>query len=455
MAEAALEPAADAPATPLRTDHRRILQLTWPVLLANLSMPLVGTVDTAIMGRYPDPSFIGAVALGATVFTSVGWLFGFLRMGTTGQVAQAFGRDALPAVTALLRRSLRLAAAIAFVLLAISPWLLPLLLTGFGASEVTSARALSYLSVRVWALPAMLVYLVLLGGLFGLQQMRAALVTSLVLNLSSSGLSLLLAVGFDLGLLGIAWGSLIADWLSALCAVAFVQRYLSERGFSLLRSPAAGASGTGQRGYLAMNLDLLIRSLFVQAPFLIYAAVGARLGDVVLAANAILMQLFFILVFALDAFAHSAETLAGACYGRRDRLHLEQVVQRTMQWSFALAGLGALAFLFGTSTLVGLLSESEAVRREAAAYRLWLVAAPLASALAFQLDGVFIGCTQTRLMRNSMLIAFVGFALITALGVPAIGNHALWLGLLLFMLLRGGLLWRGLAPLYRDSFAKP
>ncbi|MEM1435333.1 MAG: MATE family efflux transporter [Pseudomonadota bacterium] len=438
-------------ATAIRTDHRRILALTWPVLLANLSLPLVGTVDTAIMGRYPDPSFIGAVALGATVFTSVGWLFGFLRMGTTGQVAQAFGRGAISEVTALLQRSLRLAGTIAAVLLILSPWLLPWLIAGFGASDSTSARALSYLGIRVWALPAMLSYLVLLGGLFGCQQMRAALVTSLVLNLSSTGLSLLLAVGFDLGLQGIAWGSLIADWLSALCALAYVQRYLRREGCSLLK-PQRTALQQGQRSnYLSMNLDLLVRSLFVQAPFLIYAAVGARLGDVVLAANAILMQLFFILVFALDAFAHSAETLAGACYGRRDRMRLEQVVQRTLYWSFALAGVGSLVFLLGTDTLVALLSESDAVRAEAAQYRFWLVAAPLASALAFQLDGVFIGCTQTRIMRNSMLIAFTGFAAVIAIGVPRIGNHALWLGLLLFMLLRGALLWRGLTPLYATA----
>lgn len=431
----------------LRVDHRHILGLTWPVLLANLTVPLVGTVDTAIMGRNPDPSFIGAIALGATVFTAIGWLFGFLRMGTTGQVAQALGRREYAAALANSQRSLRLAVAIGAGLLLLSPWLLPLLVSAFDASAATSERALTYLSIRIWALPALLAYLVLQGTLFGLQQMRFALIVSLLLNFSSAGLSIALAIGLDWGLAGIAWGSLWADWLSVGCALLLTQRAFAQRGITD-RLWGTTQRATGARSLaLRMNLDLLLRSFFVQAPFLIYTAVGARLGDVVLAANAVLMQLFFIVVFALDAFAHTAETLAGASYGAGDAQRFRLVVIRSGLWAAALAALGGLAFLLAAGPLFALISESSAVQQEAARYRYWLAAAPLVSVLAFLLDGVFIGTTQTATMRNSMILAFLGFALTIWWGIPLIGNHGLWLGLLVFMVLRAALLGRHLPSL--------
>ncbi|MEM6708888.1 MAG: MATE family efflux transporter [Pseudomonadota bacterium] len=435
------------------SSHRRILSLTWPVLLANLTLPMVGAVDTAIMGRLPDPAYIGAVALGSMIITSCGWLFGFLRMGTTGLVAQAFGGDRLTQALMHTRRGIRLALIIGVVLLVASPLILPLLLAAFGPSADVGALATRYLSIRAFALPAILLYLVLLGTLFGLQAMRAALFASLLLNLSSTLLSLTLAVGFELGLDGVAFGSLLADWLSALGAVALTRRAFRERGLgsiALLAAPSSEVSteqnGTWQRT-LTMNADLLVRSLFVQAPFLIYTAMGARLGDVVLAANAILMQLYFFLVFALDAFAHTAETLAGASIGADDRSSFDRVVERTALWSLALGLAGGLMFLTATPLLVSALTTSDAVYDEALRYRLWLAVAPALSALAFQLDGIFIGATRSRTMRNAMALSFVGFAVVVALGVEPLGNHALWAGLLTFMVLRGLLLGRALSDI--------
>lgn len=418
-----------------------MLGLTWPVLLANLTIPLVGTVDTAVMGQLPDPAFIGAVAVGATIFSALYWLFGFLRMGTTGLAAQAFGAAQHSELADIAQRSLGLALMIG-VLLILLQWPLQwLAFSLMGGSDTVATLARDYYALRIWGAPAALVYLAVMGMLFGLQRMRATLLLGLFLNLTNAGLDVLFVLVLDWGVRGVAAGTLISEWAAAAVGLWLLHNALRSRGSHLVANRSAWQRERLLK-LLTLSRDLIIRSFFVQAPFFAYTAIGARLGDLVLAANAILMQFFFIMIYALDAFAHSAETLAGNAYGAGDRAHLRRAVRFTTGWAATLALAGGLLFAVASEPLIALLSQSSAVQQTTAGYIIWLVLMPIASVWAFQLDGIFIGTTQSATMRNAMAWSFLVFVVVLALTLPAFDNHGLWLALLAFMVARAVLLGR-------------
>lgn len=402
---------------------------------------MVGTVDTAVMGRLPDPAYIGAVALGATIFSAIYWLFGFLRMGTTGLAAQAFGAQRSVEVAAVAQRALGLALIIGVALLLLQVPLGRLALHLMGGSSAVTSLGAEYFALRIWGAPAALCYLAVMGMLFGLQRMRETLWLGLTLNVTNAGLDVLFVLGFDWGVQGVAAGTVISEWLAAAVGLALLRRALLAERIDIRLQSSAWAPAAVAR-LLGMSRDLIIRSLFVQAPFFAYTAIGARLGDLVLAANAVLMQFFFIMIYAMDAFAHSAETLAGNAWGAGDRQRFQRAVRYTTIWAASLSLLGSLVFAVAAEPLIALLTASAAVQQAAAAYAPWLIAAPLLSVWAFQLDGIFIGTTQSATMRNAMALAFVVFAAVLAATLGPLGNHGLWLALLAFMLARTVLLGR-------------
>ncbi|MFK7916011.1 MAG: MATE family efflux transporter [Pseudomonadales bacterium] len=436
-------PGATAPAVTARAAvwHRYVLGLTWPVLLANLTIPMVGTVDTAVMGRLPDPAYIGAVAVGATIFSALYWLFGFLRMGTTGLAAQAYGAANASELGAIAQRSLGLAIVIGGSLIVLQWPLQWLSFSLMGGSQSVANLAADYYQLRIWGAPAALGYLAVMGMLFGLQRMRDTLWLGLLLNVSNAVLDVLFVLGFDWGVQGVAAGTVISEWTAALTGLWLLRRALRTQGIELTPDRAAWQS-EALRKLLTLSGDLIIRSFFVQAPFFAYTAIGARLGDLVLAANAILMQFFFIMIYALDAFAHSAETLSGNAFGAADRARFERSVRFTTFWAALLALMGGLLFGLASDPLIALLTRSAEVQQATAQYIGWLVIMPLASVWAFQLDGIFIGTTQSATMRNAMALAFVAFLLVLGAALPTLDNHGLWLALLAFMLARAVLLGR-------------
>lgn len=415
--------------------YRRVWALAWPIILSNLSVPLVGAVDTAVMGHLPDPAYIGAVSLGATLFSVLFWSFGFLRMSTTGFVAQALGAGDGSEVRAILARALLLAAALAGAL-----WLLqgPVATVAFAVvdgSEDVIAFTRTYFDVRIWSAPAAFANYVLLGTLIGLQRTRAVFAHQVALNGINVTLDLLFVPVLGLEVAGVATASVIAEYAAVGIGLVLVKRRLAELP-GRLPPRAAVLAWSRMRPLLAVNANILVRTLCLVGSFFWFAASGARLGDVVLAANQVLMQLQFFLAYGLDGFAYAAEGLAGVAWGRRDRAYFAATVRTTTVSALGVAGVYAAVYATLGPLFITWMTDIEAVRASAIDYLPWMILAPLVSIWSFQLDGIFIGTTRTVEMRNAMLASTAGFLVAVWALVPLLGNHGLWLALILFLALR-------------------
>ena len=432
-----------------RAWHGRVWQLTWPVILANLTIPLVGLADVAVMGQLPDPAYIGAVAAGSTMFNAVYWLFGFLRMSTTGLSAQAYGADQLPQIAAIWLRASCVAATLGVALILAQIPLGNLLLYILEPSNKVADWAMSYYSIRIWGAPGLLIQLVELGLLFGLQRMRDTLLLSVGFNLTNLLLDVLFVMGFGWGVEGVALGTLISEWGAALLGAWLVLRALRQLGWRI-----ALPSDLWLRSQLlqlfSVSGNLVIRTFFVQLPFIAGSALASRLGDVTLATHGILMQLFFVMTYGLDGFAHTAETLAGYTYGARLRSALQRSVRVCALWGGLVALLLGMIYWFGGPVFIDQLTVSEPVRALASDYLAWMAIAPLLCIWPFLLDGVFIGTTHIRPMRNAMLISALIWAVCLWLTFDRWQYHGVWFAMMVFMCARGALLTLHYPRLLRD-----
>ena len=416
--------------------HRRVWTLSWPVVIANVTIPLVGLVDTAVMGRMPDPSYVGAVAVGATIFNALYWIFGFLRMGTTGLTAQALGARRPGDLAGVALRAATIALALGFAAIALQFPLGALVLRLFDASDPVEAFAATYFRIRIWGAPALLLHMVALGILFGLQRVRATLALSLLLNLSNVVLDVLFVIGFGWEVAGVAAATIISEWLAACAGVVLVVRALISTGWQR-RLPADLWQRDRLSALFQVSGNLIVRSFFVQLPFFVFTLIGARFGDLVLAANAIIMQLLLAMAFMLDAFAHTAETLCGYAYGAGDRQALRRSMGYSLVWAIAGALVIALGYALAGDRLINTLTLLPEVRAAAAELLPWAVAAPLLAVLAFHFDGVFIGTTRTATLRNTMFCAAMLYLLILWLTLERYGNQGLWWAMMVFFGSRG------------------
>ncbi|NIR29871.1 MAG: MATE family efflux transporter [Gammaproteobacteria bacterium] len=399
-----------------------------------MSVPLVGSVDTAVMGHLPDPAYIGAVALGAVVFSFLYWGFGFLRMGTTGFAAQAYGAGDALEVRSSLGRGLLLAGCLGSAVVALHVPIGALAWRLFGATEQVETLAAAYYAIRVWSAPAALANYALLGFFIGIQNTRVALALQLALNGVNVALDLLFVVGFGWGVRGVALASLVSEYAAVAMGLAAAGIQLRRIGgewqwIRLLESDRL-------RALLHVNFNILVRTLCLIFAFAWFTNTGARLGEVVLAANAVLMQLQMFLSYGLDGFAHAAEALAGGAYGARNRDAFRSAVRASTLWAFAVAAIYALVYAAAGPFIIDVMTSLEAVRTEARAYLPWLVVSPLLCVWSFQLDGVFIGATRPVEMRNGMILSLAAYLAATYLLVPPWGNHGLWLSLMVFMVAR-------------------
>lgn len=419
---------------PSDVSYRRAWSLAWPIILSNSSIPLVGAVDTAVMGHMPEAAYVGAVALGANLFSIIFWSFGFLRMGTTGFVAQAAGAGDGAEVRAALQRALLIAGGLG---LAISGLQVPIALAGFAVidgSPQVEALTRTYFEWRIWSAPAVFANYAILGTLIGLQRTRDVLTVQVLLNGTNIALDLLFVPVLGMGVEGVAAASVIAEYTAVAAGLVLIAQRLRqlpgrERLVTLLEPSAL-------RALVAVNGNIFIRTVCLVLAFFYFAAVGARMGDVTVAANAILMQLQLLLAYGLDGFAHAVEGLAGAAWGARNRARFRAAIRTTTVCALAVAAGYALVYALLGSVFIGWMTDLPDVRTAAGQYLLWMVVTPLISVWSFQLDGVFIGATRTAEMRNGMLIAAAGFWLAVRGLVPLLGNHGLWLALMLFLALR-------------------
>ncbi len=426
------------PATqPQALTHRAILAIALPVMLSNVSTPLLGVVDTAVVGQIADPAYIGAVALGSLVFTFIFWAFGFLRMGTTGLTAQALGADDMQELVAGLGRAL-LIAGVAGAALILLQW--PIREAAFAlidASPRVEALARDYFDIRIWAAPASFANYALLGWFIGLGRTDIALVLQLVLNLVNIALDLLFVLGLDWDVRGVALGTLAAELAAAAVGLAVAARHVRQLGGAwsierLLRPSRL-------RRTITVNGDIMVRSLALIFVFVWFMAQGARQGDVRLAANAVLMQFISVSAYFLDGLAFAAEALVGRAIGAGQRAHLALAAWRTTIWAVAVAALISLVLMLAGPILIDLISVDAGVRRAARVYLPWAAAAPLLGVWAFQLDGIFIGATRTAQMRSAMLLSLLIFLLAWWVFLP-FGNHGLWAALTVHYLARAATL---------------
>lgn len=414
--------------------HRRVLMLAAPIILSNLSIPLLGAVDTAVMGHLPDPAYIGGVAIGALIFSYIYWGFGFLRMGTTGLVAQAHGAEDAVELRAILGRSGLLAVGLAGLLLLFQR---PLGAVAFAILESTpevESLAGTYYTIRLWGAPAALLNYVAWGWLIGVQRMRSALALSVFMNGLNIVLDLVLVVGLGHGIAGVALATLISEWSALALAVWLVMRVLRKTRGAWVRERIF--DGERIAGLLRVNADIFIRTLCLVSAFAWFTAQGARMGNVLLAANAILLNFQMFMAYGLDGFAHASEALIGSAVGAGDRHLLRRAVRTTTIWAVGTAALFALVYAGAGRMIIAALTSIPEVRAAAATYLPWVAVSPLISVWSFQLDGIFIGATRTPEMRNGMLISLGIFLAAGWILIPRMGNHGLWLAMMVFMVIR-------------------
>jgi len=408
--------------------------LAGPIILSNISVPLVGAVDTAVVGHLPDPVYIGAVAIGALIFSFLFYGFGFLRMGTTGFVAQAHGANDSAGVAQVLVRALLMAGAFGLVLVILQH---PLSLVSFWlleGGEQLEALADDYFRVRVWSAPATLGNYAVLGFLIGLQNTRAALVLQLVLNVSNVILDLFFVLELGWGVEGVAVASVISEYLALATGLVICRRMLPDVGSGFAWKEALSIGRF--MAMLHVNLNIFIRTVCLLSAFALFTARGTGFGEIILASNAVLLHLQHILAYGLDGFAHAVEALAGSAYGARNRAAYRSSVYYTTIWALLVALLFAAVFYFFGEFIVSILTGIDVVRENAVEYLPWLIISPVISVWSYQLDGIFIGTTRTVDMRNAMVLSLVAYLIAVWLIVPVWGNHGLWFCLMLFMAVR-------------------
>ncbi len=419
----------------LSKGDRRVLALTVPIILSNATVPLLGAVDTAVVGHLNSPHYIGAVAVGALIFSYVFWSFGFLRMATTGLAAQAFGRRDPQEVRAVFARGALIAIAGGALVMILQWPIVELAMRLIAPTPDVEAAARDYFHVRIWASPATLMQYCMLGWLLAMRDSRAVFIFQVVLNSLNIVLDILFVQGFGWDVRGVAGATVIADYSGVILGWFLMQPHLKRLG-GRWRDVVLFDRDRLLR-LMQVNGDIFIRTLALTSAFALFTTFSARFGDVTLAANAVLQNFLMFASFALDGFAHAAETLVGQAYGAERRKQFLWAVRKTTMWAVVSACTMALLFaLCGVPIIKGLTSIEE-VRDAAYAFLPWAIALPITGVLGFQFDGVFLGAMQTRHWRNMMIFSVALFALLAWGAVALNSNHALWAAFNLFFLARG------------------
>ncbi len=436
------EAAASVPKPPI--SNRRVLAIALPIVLSNATIPILGVVDTGVVGQLGDPVPIGAVGIGAIILSAIYWVFGFLRMGTTGLTSQALGAGDRAEADVMLTRALLIGFGAGAVLILLQSLIFSAAFKLSPASQEVESLARDYMAIRVWSAPAAIALYGITGWLIAAERTRAVLVIQVWMN----GLNIILDLAFVLwlgwGVPGVAVATFLAEWSGLVvglwfCRDAFLRPFWRVWSSVLDRVRLARMA--------SVNGDILLRSLMLEAIFVSFLFLGADFGDVPLAANQILLQFLHVTAYALDGFAFAAEALVGQAMGARARGRLRRGAMLTSAWGGGVMVLLAASFALFGAAVIDLMTTAPEVRAVAKDHLHWMVLAPVVGVAAWMLDGIFIGATRTRDMRNMMAVsAAVYFVAVWAL-VPTFGNHGLWMALLVSFIVRGltlGLKYPGL-----------
>lgn len=421
--------------------HKRLFYLAIPMILSNITVPLLGLVDTAVIGHLEHAYFLGGSTIGAMLVTSVVWLCGFLRMSTTGLSAQNLGQGNITNNLLILLRGVCLACLIGLFFILLQGPFLDIALSVAGGSEKVQFFANQYAQIRIWGIPAALANLVILGWLIGNQQSKAVMWLLIATNAINICLDLLFVFVFHWQVQGVAFASLLAEYSGMFIGLfLIIKRYqsvLSELVKNLQQLIIQLFDKQVLKTYFQLNRDILIRTLCLQVCFLFITFQGARLGDTVVAANAILMNFLLLISFGLDGIANAAEAMVGKAHGEKNTKQLKRTVRIALFWNLVFAGCYALMFAILGNKLLRLISDISSVITFAEQYITWMILLPLVSCWCFLYDGVYIGLMKAKIMRNSMIIATFCCFFPAWYLLQSFGNHGLWAAFSIFMLARG------------------
>ena len=414
--------------------HRRVLTVALPVVLSNATVPILGAVDTGVVGQMGLAAPIGAVGIGAIALTAIYWIFGFLRMGTAGFTAQAHGAGRKGEVSALLSRAMIIGLCAGFMIVALQFPLMWLALQTAPASAEVETMARSYMGIRIYGAPAAIGIYALTGWMIGLGRTRSVLIVQLWMNGLNIVLDLWFVLGLEWGVEGVAIATLIAEWSGLLLGLWLCRDALNTPAWK--DWPRVFERAQMVR-FARVNRDILLRSVMLQGIFMSFVFLGARFGDMTLAANHVLLQFLEITAYAMDGFAIAAETLVGQAMGARSVARVRRAALMTSFWGLVSVILTASAFAFFGPWIIDLMTTAPDVRIEARAYLPYMIAAPLVGCAAWMLDGIFIGATRSADMRNMMALSAVIYVITLLILMPMIGNHGLWVALLISFVARG------------------
>ena len=417
----------------MKKRDQQILKIALPAIVTNITVPLLGLVDTAIVGHMGSAAYIGAVAVGSMIFNLVYWVFGFLRMGTSGMTAQARGRRDFSEVTRLLVRSGWVSLSIALLIVVLQWPVREGMLWFIGPSDDVRPLAVTYFNIVVWGAPAMLGLYSLSGWFIGMQNTRIPMFVSIMQNVVNILASLTFVYGMGMKVEGVALGTVVAQYSGCLVALWFLWRYyrkvLRLRGQSSHLSPLIS--------YFSSNRDIFLRTLCLVAVNLYFTSAGARQGATILAVNTLLMQLYLLFSYILDGFAFAGEALGGKYWGAKDMDAYNDVVRRLFGWGALMTILFTVVYVIGGTPFLRLLTDEPQVVEASQTYVWWAYLIPAAGVAAFIWDGLFIGTTQTRGMLISSAIAALVFFGTATIATSFMGNHGLWLSMILYLLTRG------------------
>ncbi len=419
--------------------NKQILRLALPNIITNITVPLLGMVDIAIVGHIGNASHIGAIAIGTMIFNLIYWNFGFLRMGTSGFTAQAYGANDLDEALRIMVRGIAIALSAALLLILLQYPIAQLCQLLVKSSPDVMTLALTYFFVRIWAAPATLGLYVFKGWFIGMQNSKTPMWIAILLNIINIVFSLLFVIVWKMGIVGVALGTVLAQYSGlAMAIVLWFKKYGHLRSCIDIKG---SLKLTEMRQFFKVNGDIFLRTLCLVAVFSFIPAISASMGDSILAANTLLMQLFTLFSYIMDGFAYAGESLVGRYIGAKDKLMLRKSVQYLLRWGIILTGAFTVAYYFWGADILSILTNDKSVIAEAMNYMLWTILVPITGFSAFLFDGIYIGATASKPMRNIMFLATAGFFAGYYILSPIWGNNGLWISFLIFLSLRGGLMW--------------
>ena len=419
----------------LYSENRRILQIAIPSIISNITVPLLGLIDVTIVGHLGSPAYIGAIAVGGMLFNIIYWIFGFLRMGTSGMTSQAYGQHDLNEITRLLLRSVGVGLSIAICLLILQYPILKLAFTFIQTTPEVEQLATTYFYICIWGAPATLGLYSFSGWFIGMQNSRFPMFIAITQNIVNIVASLLFVFVFGMKVEGVALGTLIAQYAGLFMAYLLWLRYYRPLRKYISRKQLF--THDAMKRLFQVNRDIFLRTLCLVAVTVFFTSTGAAFGDVVLAVNTLLMQLFTLFSYIMDGFAYAGEALTGKYIGAGNRQELQRTIRHLFGWGIALSLAFTLLYGIGGKEFLGLLTNEQSVISASGDYFYWVLAIPLAGFAAFLLDGICIGATSTHIMLKAMVVASGSFFLIYYSLHNVLHNHALWLGFIVYLALRG------------------